>query len=76
MENLPDTREVHRAFWRLVQEEFPKRRYPTLTTSDNVLEVWDLAEYEPKWDAFAAKYNVPDFGDRFMSQTDYAELKA
>jgi hypothetical protein len=73
MENLPDTGEVHRAFWRLVQKEFPDRRYPTLSYPDNVLEVWDLAEYEPKWDAFVEKHNVPGFAERFMEQTNDAE---
>ncbi len=66
MENLPDTGEVHSAFWRLVQKEFPDRQYPTLSYPDNVLEVWDLAEYEAKWDAFVANHNVPDFVERFM----------
>ena len=73
MENLPDTGEVNSSFWRLVQEEFPNRRYPTLSYPNNVLEVWDLAETEPKWDAFVAKYNVPDFVERFMAQAEYAE---
>ena len=66
MENLPDTDEVNSAFWRLIQKEFPDRKYPTLSCPDNVLEVWDLAEYKPKWDAFVAKHNVPDFMERFM----------
>ncbi len=66
MENLPDTGEVHGAFWRLVLKEFPGRRYLTLSYPDNVLEVRDLAEHEPKWDAFVAEHNVPDFADRFM----------
>ncbi len=73
MEHLPDTGEVHSAFWRLVQKEFPKRRYPTLSYPDNVLEVWDLAEYQPKWDAFVAKHNVPDFVARFMTRTEDRE---
>jgi hypothetical protein len=73
MDNLPNTGEVHNAFWRLLQEAFPNRRYPTLSSADNVLKVWDLAEYEQKWDAFVAKHNVPDFSHRFMTQTDDAE---
>ena len=73
MENLPDTGEVHSAFWRLIQTEFPGRRYPTLEYPDNVLEVWDLAEYEPEWDAFVAKHNVPDFAERFMQPTNDTE---
>ena len=39
-----------RLSWRLVQNEFPNRRYPTLSYPDNVLEVWDLAECEAEWD--------------------------
>jgi len=73
MENLPDTGEIHSAFWRLVQEAFPDRRYPSLSYPDNVLEVWDLAEFEPKWDVFVAEHNVPDFADRFMTQSEDAE---
>ena len=73
MENLPDTGEVHSAFWRLVQKEFPDRRYPTLSYPNNVLEVWDLAEHKPQWDAFVAKHNVPDFAEQFMEQTNDAE---
>ncbi len=65
--------EVHSALWRLVQKEFPDRRYPTLSYPDNVLEVWDHAKYEPKWDAFVAKHNVPGFADQFMEQTIDAE---
>jgi hypothetical protein len=69
MENLPDTGEVHSAFWRLVQEEFPNRRYTTLAYPDNVLEVWDLAEHESRWSTFVRKHNVADFVDRFMSDS-------
>jgi hypothetical protein len=68
MENLPDTGDVHSAFWRLVQKEFPNRRYPLLSYPDNVLEVWDLALYESEWDAFVKRHNVPDFAKRFMTQ--------
>lgn len=73
MDKLPDTGEVNSAFWRLVQKEFPNRRYPTLSYPDNVLEVWDLAEYEAKWDAFVERHNLPDFADRFILQTDNGE---
>jgi hypothetical protein len=60
MEKVADTGEAHRALWRLVQQEFPDRRYPLLSYPDNVLEVWDLAVHKPAWDAFAQKYNVVD----------------
>lgn len=76
MENLPDTGGVHGAFWRLVQKEFPNRRYPTLSYPDNVLEVWDRAECKPAWDAFVAKHNVPDFADRFMVRPDREQSHA
>lgn len=69
MDNLPDTGEVHGAFWQLVQNEFPNRRYPTLSYPDNVLEVWDLAECEAEWDEFVDRHNVPDFADRFIVKT-------
>lgn len=69
MDKLPDTGEVHSAFWRLVQNEFPNRRYPTLSYPDNVLEVWDLAECEAEWDEFVDRHNVPDFADRFIVKT-------
>jgi hypothetical protein len=75
MDKLPDTGEVHSAFWRLVQSEFPNRRYPTLSYPDNVLEVWDLAECEAEWDEFVERYNVPDFADRFIVQTQNGEIE-
>ena len=75
MDKLPDTGEVHSAFWRLVQSEFPNRRYPTLSYPDNVLEVWDLAECEAEWDEFVERHNVPDFADRFIVQTQNGEIE-
>ena len=75
MDKLPDTGEVHSAFWRLVQNEFPNRRYPTLSYPDNVLEVWDLAECEAEWDEFVERHNVPDFADRFIVQTQNGEIE-
>jgi hypothetical protein len=75
MDKLPDTGEVHSAFWRLVQNEFPNRRYPTLSYPDNVLEVWDLAECEAEWDEFVERHTVPDFADRFIVQTQNGEIE-
>jgi hypothetical protein len=75
MDKLPDTGEVHSAFWRLVQSEFPNRRYPTLSYPDNVLEVWDLAECEAEWDEFVERHNVPDFADRFIVQSQNGEIE-
>jgi hypothetical protein len=75
MDKLPDTGEVHSAFWRRVQNEFPNRRYPTLSYPDNVLEVWDRAECEAEWDEFVERHNVPDFADRFIVQTQNGEIE-
>ena len=34
-----------------------------------LLEVWDVVEHQPEWDAFVQKYNVPNFMKQYASTT-------
>jgi len=66
LEKLPDTNEIHRTFWNLVQKEFPDRRYVSLTYPTNILEVWDTTRNQAEWEAFVNRCNTEDFANSLV----------
>lgn len=61
-----------KALWRLVEKEFPGNLYVAGSWPETPepfrLSVWERPPRMAEWEAFVAKYDVPDFRERYMKR--------
>jgi hypothetical protein len=67
-DKVPHTATVYRALVDRWMRASPKSAYATFGASDYVLDVYDLREAKPRWDAFVRDHNVADFVERFAAE--------